>query len=92
VCIAASGVNFIDVYFRTGLYKRISPSRSAAEGAGTVEAVGAEVAEVAVGRPCSLTPWRGFLRRYAVVPAALLVKIPIAIDFQTAAAIMLSRV
>ena len=49
VRIAASGVNFIDVYFRTGLYKSEIPIALGREGAGTVEAVGADVAEVAAG-------------------------------------------
>ena len=43
VRIAASGVNFIDVYFRTGLYKADIPIALGSEGAGTVEAVGADV-------------------------------------------------
>jgi NADPH2:quinone reductase len=54
-----------------------------------VEAVGAEVAEVAVGDRVAYAMARGSYAEYAVVPAALLVKIPDSIDFQTAAAIML---
>jgi NADPH2:quinone reductase len=89
VRIAASGVNFIDVYFRTGLYKADTPIALGSEGAGTVEAVGAEVAEVAVGDRVAYAMARGSYAEYAVVPAALLVKIPDGIDFQTAAAVML---
>jgi NADPH2:quinone reductase len=89
VRIAASGVNFIDVYFRTGLYKADIPITLGSEGAGTVEAVGAEVTEVAAGDRVAYAMARGSYAEYAVVPAALLVKIPDGIDFQTAAAIML---
>src|SRR5450759_1964838 len=49
VRIAASGVNFIDIYFRTGLYKADLPMAIGSEGAGTVEAVGEGVTEVAPG-------------------------------------------
>ena len=49
VRIAASGVNFIDVYFRTGLYKAELPVTLGSEAAGTVEAVGEGVGEVAPG-------------------------------------------
>src|SRR3954451_25269797 len=49
VRLAASGLNFIDVYFRTGLYTADSPITLGCEGAGTVEAIGSEVTEVAVG-------------------------------------------
>ena len=50
VRLAASGVNFIDVYFRIGLYKADLPITLGNEGAGTVEAVGAGVTEVGAGR------------------------------------------
>ncbi len=89
VRMAASGVNFIDVYFRTGLYKADLPVSLGSEGAGTVEAVGADVAEVAPGDRVAYAMARGSYAEYAVVPAALLVKIPDQIDFATAAAAML---
>ena len=54
VRIAASGVNFIDVYFRIGLYKADLPITLGNEGAGIVEAVGPEVTEVAARRPRGL--------------------------------------
>ena len=76
VRIAASGVNFIDVYFRTGLYKADLPMTLGSEGAGTVEAVGAEVTEVAPGDRVAYAMARGSYAEYAVVPAAQLVKIP----------------
>src|SRR5580693_6217318 len=89
VKIAASGVNFIDVYFRTGLYKAELPATLGSEAAGTVEGLGPGVTEVAVGDRVAYAMARGSYAEYAVVPAAQLVKIPPAIDFQTAAAAML---
>lgn len=89
VRIAASGVNFIDVYFRTGLYKADLPMSLGAEGAGTVETVGAEVTEVAPGDRVAYAMARGSYAEYAVVPSAQLVKLPDAVDFATAAAAML---
>ena len=89
VRIAASGVNFIDVYFRTGLYKAELPVTLGNEAAGTVEAVGPEVTEVAPGDRVAYVMARGSYAEYAVVPAAQLVKIPDHVDFQAAAAAML---
>jgi NADPH2:quinone reductase len=89
VRIAVSGVNFIDVYFRTGLYKAERPIALGSEAAGTVEAVGPGVTEVAVGDRVAYAMARGSYAEYAAVPAALLVKLPKSVDFQTAAAAML---
>src|ERR1035438_6867592 len=89
VRIAASGVNFIDVYFRTGLYKADLPITLGSEAAGTVEAVGAEVTEVAPGDRVAYAMARGSYAEYAVVPSAQLVKLPAHLDFSTAAAAML---
>lgn len=89
VRIAASGVNFIDVYFRIGLYKADFPVALGSEAAGTVEAVGREVNEVAVGDRVAYAMARGSYAEYAVVPAAQLVKLPDHVDFNTAAAAML---
>jgi NADPH:quinone reductase len=89
VKIAASGVNFIDVYFRTGLYKADFPIVLGNEGAGTVEAVGPDVTEVAPGDRVAYAMNRGSYAEYAVVTAWQLVKIPDHVDFTTAAAAML---
>ena len=89
VRMAAIGVNFIDVYFRKGLYKADLPIVLGNEGAGTVEAVGPEVTEVAVGDRVAWAMHRGSYAEYLAVPAAMLVKIPGGLDFQTAAAAML---
>ncbi|HWB86377.1 MAG TPA: quinone oxidoreductase [Bryobacteraceae bacterium] len=89
VRLAAIGVNFIDVYFRTGLYKSDLPIALGNEGAGTVEAIGPEVSEVAVGDRVVYSMHRGSYADYAVVPAALLAKIPAKVDFTSAAACLL---
>src|SRR5882724_1732904 len=89
VRIAAAGVNFIDVYFRTGLYKADLPITLGNEGAGTVEAVGPEVTEVAVGDRVAYAMARGSYAEFAVVPAWQLVKLPESLDPKTAAAAML---
>jgi NADPH2:quinone reductase len=89
VKIAASGINFIDVYFRTGLYKADLPATLGSEAAGTIESVGPGVTEVAPGDRVAYAMARGSYAEYAVVPAAQLVKLPATIDFQTAAAAML---
>ena len=89
VRIAASGVNFIDVYFRKGLYKADLPFVPGSEAAGTVEAVGPEVTEVAPGDRVAYAMVRGSYAEYAVVPASQLVRIPDGVDFESAAAAML---
>ena len=89
VAVAYSGVNFLDVYFRTGLYKSDSPIVLGSEAAGTVESVGSDVTEVAPGDRVAYAMVRGSYAEYAVVPAAQLIKIPDGVDFRTAAAVML---
>jgi NADPH2:quinone reductase len=89
VKIAAAGVNFIDIYHRTGLYKVDPPITLGMEGAGVVEAVGEGVTEVAPGDRVAYAMARGSYAEYAVVPAWMLVKLPPALDFQSAAAAML---
>src|SRR5215472_10679855 len=70
VRIAASGVNFIDVYFRIGLYKADLPITLGNEGAGTVEAVGPGAEEVKPGDRVAYAMARGSYAEYALVPAA----------------------
>jgi NADPH2:quinone reductase len=89
VKIAASGVNFIDVYFRIGHYQAELPATLGSEAAGVVESVGPGVTDVALGDRVAYAMARGSYAQYAVVPAAQLVKIPAGIDLQTAAAAML---
>src|SRR4030095_5797515 len=89
VKIHAAGVNFIDVYFRIGLYKADIPISLGNEGAGVVEAVGPEVTEVAPGDRVAYAMSRGSYAEYALVAGAMLVKLPDGIDFRSAAAAML---
>jgi NADPH:quinone reductase len=89
VRLAVAGVNFIDVYFRTGAYKAEQPTALGNEGAGTVEAIGPEVTEVSVGDRVAYAMSRGSYAQYAVAPAASLVKLPDGITFEQAAAAML---
>ena len=89
VKLMASGVNFIDIYFRIGLYKADLPVTLGNEGAGIVEAVGPGVTELAVGDRVAYAMHRGSYAEYDVVPAAQLVKIPEGLDFKQAAAAML---
>ena len=89
VRIAAAGVNYIDTYHRRGLYKVPLPFTPGVEAAGVVEAVGPEVSEVQVGDRVAYTGPLGAYAEYAVVPASRLVELPEAIDFPTAAAVLL---
>jgi len=89
VRLHAAGVNFIDVYFRMGLYKADLPLSLGSEGAGVVEAVGPDVTEVAPGDRVAYAMARGSYAQYAVVPASQLVKIPAHLDFPMAAAALL---
>jgi NADPH2:quinone reductase len=86
----AIGLNFIDVYHRTGLYPQASfPFTPGMEGAGVVEAVGAGVTEVAVGDRVAYAGTLGGYAEARRIPADRLVKLPKGIDDRTAAAMML---
>jgi NADPH2:quinone reductase len=86
----AIGVNFIDVYFRTGLYPMPLPSGLGQEGAGVVEAVGEGVSHVRPGdRVAYAGRPNGAYSELRVMPADILVKLPDAISFETGAAMML---
>lgn len=89
VKVAAAGVNFIDTYQRTGLYKLPTPIALGMEGAGTVEAVGPEAREIAPGDRVAWASGSGSYAEYTVLPASSLVKLPDQIDLRTAAAVML---
>jgi NADPH2:quinone reductase len=89
VRIHASGVNFIDIYFRTGLYKAEPPVVLGMEGAGVVEAVAPDVDSVRPGDRVAYAMARGSHAELAIVPAWQLVKLPAAVSFETAAASML---
>jgi len=89
VKVAASGVNFIDTYHRSGLYKFDLPVALGSEGAGTVESVGPGVEDVHPGDRVAWAMVRGSYAEYAVVPAARLNLLPAHVDFKLAAASML---
>jgi NADPH2:quinone reductase len=89
VKLAASGVNFIDVYFREGRYKAPLPLVLGQEGAGVVTAVGAEVKSVKVGERVAWTGLLGSYAEYAAVPADRMVPIPQGVSDQQAGAAML---
>lgn len=87
---AACGINYIDVYFRTGLYPQPLPAGLGMEGAGVVEAVGEGVTEVAVGdRVAYAGRPNGAYSEVRNMPSALLLRLPDAISFETGAAMML---
>jgi NADPH2:quinone reductase len=86
----AVGLNYIDVYFRTGLYKAPNmPLVIGQEGAGTVTAIGSNVTTVAVGDRVAYAGPIGGYATDRVIAADRLVKVPAAIDFPTAASMML---
>jgi NADPH2:quinone reductase len=89
VKLAASGVNFIDVYVREGRYKTLLPVVVGQEGAGVVTAVGADVKSVRVGDRVAWASVLGSYAEYAAVPADRLVPIPGGVSDQQAAAAML---
>jgi NADPH2:quinone reductase len=90
VKLAASGVNFVDVYFREGRYKAaVLPFVLGQEGAGVITDVGAEAKSVKVGDRVAWTGVQGAYAEYAAVPADRLVPIPQAVSDQQAAAAML---
>jgi len=88
---AAIGLNYIDIYFRTGLYKPPAlPATLGMEGAGTVEAVGEGVTDLRPGdRVAYATAPIGAYSEYRTIKAERLIKLPDAISFDTAAAMML---
>ncbi|WP_050464978.1 quinone oxidoreductase family protein [Herbaspirillum autotrophicum] len=87
---AACGLNFIDVYFRTGLYPQPLPGGLGQEAAGTIEAVGAGVTDFKEGdRVAYAGRPNGAYSEARVMPADILVKLPDSISFDTAAGMML---
>ncbi len=89
VRLEAIGVNFIDIYHRTGQYKLSLPFTPGREGAGTVTAVAPGVTEVAVGDRVAWAEVAGSYAEMVVAPAARLVKVPAGVDAASAAASML---
>jgi len=87
--VDAAGINYIDVYFRSGQYKAELPLTIGMEAGGTVKAVGSGVTDVKVGDKVAYTGIAGAYAEFAVVPAARLVTLPAGISTKQGAAAML---
>ena len=87
--IAAAGVNFIDVYYRTGAYPQQTPYTPGVEAAGTVAAVGEGVREFSVGDRVAWANVQGGYAEKAVVPADKVVPVPGGVSLEDAAASLL---
>ncbi len=92
VKIAAAGVNFMDVYQRTGQYKTPLPLTLGQEAAGVVTAVGPGVKDVRVGDRVAYTSVQGAYAEYAAVPADRLVALPDGVSAHQGAAAMLQGI
>jgi NADPH2:quinone reductase len=89
VKVDAAGINYIDVYQRSGQYKLALPLTLGLEAGGTVTAVGPNVTEVKVGDKVAYTGIPGAYAQYAAVPAARLVTLPAGLSTRQGAAAML---
>ena len=87
--VEAVGVNFIEVYFRKGVYKAALPLTPGSEAAGTVEELGPGVPGFAAGDAVASVSVLGSYAEYALVPAAQLVKVPAGLSMEQAAAALL---
>ncbi len=87
--VRAIGVNFVDIYYREGVYPAALPLTPGQEGAGIIVEVGEAVENFKVGDNVAWCMYLGAYAEYAVVPEAHLVHIPPAISFEQAAAILL---
>jgi NADPH2:quinone reductase len=87
--VEAVGVNFIEIYFRKGVYKAALPLVPGSEAAGTVEELGPGVTGFAAGDAVASASVLGSYAEYALVPAAQLVKVPDGLSMEKAAAAML---
>ncbi len=89
VRVEAAGLNYVDVYYRTGAYHSSLPSTLGVEAAGVVTAVAPDVQGIEVGQRVAYTGVLGAYAAYAAVPAQRLVPIPEGISTRDAAAAML---
>ena len=89
VRIAAAGVNFVETYYRTGLYPQPVPYTPGSEGAGTVVAVGEGVDSPKVGDRVASTNFAGTYAEFALAPADRVVAVPDGISDEVAAAVLL---
>src|SRR3989454_4882809 len=89
VKVDAAGLNYIDVYYRSGQYKAELPMTLGLEAGGTVTAVGPNVTVVRVGDKVAYTGVAGAYAQYAAVPAQRLVVLPASVSTRQGAAAML---
>jgi NADPH2:quinone reductase len=89
VKVEAIGLNYIDVYHRTGLYPGVLPFTPGLEAAGVVEAVGEGAKEIRVGDRVAYSSAPGSYAEYVTAPERVLVKLPEGVDAKTGAAAML---
>jgi NADPH2:quinone reductase len=87
--VEAVGVNFIEIYFRKGIYKAALPLTPGSEAAGTVEELGPGVTGFTTGDAVASVGVLGSYAEYALVPAASLIKVPAGLSMQQAAAALL---
>ena len=87
--VAATGINFIEIYYREGRYKAPLPLVPGTEASGTVVELGPGTEGFAVGDAVATTSAIGSYAEYALVPAAQLIKVPAGLDLKLAAAAML---
>jgi NADPH:quinone reductase len=87
--VEATGVNFIEIYFRKGTYKSSMPLVPGSEAAGTVEELGPGVTGFKAGDAVASVGVLGSYAEYALVPATQLVKVPAGLTMEQAAAAML---
>ncbi len=89
VKVEAIGLNFIDCYFRSGLYKTALPFTPGSEAAGTVTALGPDASGLRLGDRVAYAPSMGSYAESVVVAVDRLIKLPDGVDARTAAAVML---
>jgi NADPH2:quinone reductase len=89
VRVAAAGLNYIDVYHRTGLYPNPLPLTLGLEGAGTVAEVGKDVKDLVPGDPVAWASVPGSYAEEVIAPAARLVRVPKGLDLKVAGGLML---
>jgi NADPH2:quinone reductase len=89
VRVQAAGLNFIDIYHRTGLYPLPLPLAIGLEGAGTIEKIGNNVSDLKVGERVAWASVPGSYATHVVAPADRLVPVPDAVATEVAAALLL---
>ncbi|HEY3344535.1 MAG TPA: quinone oxidoreductase [Anaerolineaceae bacterium] len=92
VKVAASGVNFVEVYQRKGIYSNPLPLSLGAEFAGVVDALGEGVTDLKVGDQVATANGMGGYAEYAYAPAGRLVRVPPGVTLEQAAALMLQGI